>query len=87
MQFLKRLIILVIHLVCLSGSIYLRPADKKAKLIGGDDWNDIMRYVFEICTIIGVLSYIIVQQGGEIKNQGLLSFLKQQVRLICCIFF
>lgn len=39
--------------------------------------TDLVRYGAEICTIIGVLSYIIVQQGDEVKNQGFNAFLKQ----------
>lgn len=39
--------------------------------------TDAVRYCAEICTIMGVLSYIIVQQGDEVKNQGFNAFLKQ----------
>ncbi|XP_037932563.1 uncharacterized protein LOC119667344 [Teleopsis dalmanni] len=92
-QFLKRLLILFIHLVCLSVSVYLRPAhdgdedeadgtgeDTKEKIAGSDEEYDartIARYCAELCTIAGVLSYVIFQQGDEIKNQGLSAFLKQ----------
>nr|XP_018913838.1 PREDICTED: transient receptor potential cation channel subfamily V member 6 [Bemisia tabaci] len=76
-QFLKRLAILFLHLLMLSMAVYLRPVDREQPLIGGDDWSDIARYGFEVGTIMGVLSYLVVQQGGEIKNQGLGSFLKQ----------
>ncbi|XP_073979790.1 transient receptor potential cation channel subfamily V iav isoform X3 [Rhodnius prolixus] len=76
-QFLKRLVILMLHLIFLSGAVYLRPTDRNKPLLGGDDWQDYIRQGFEICTVIGVLSYVIVQQGGEIKNQGLISFLTQ----------
>lgn len=41
------------------------------------DGTDLVRYGAEICTILGVLSYIIVQQGDEVKNQGFNAFLKQ----------
>ncbi|KAK9499090.1 hypothetical protein O3M35_003602 [Rhynocoris fuscipes] len=77
-QFLKRLVILMLHLIFLSGAVYLRPTDRNKPLLGGDTWQDYTRQGFEICTVIGVLSYVIVQQGGEIKNQGFLSFIKQQ---------
>lgn len=79
-QFMKRLIILSIHLIMLSISIYLRPVDQDKPLIGeAEDWQDVARYCFEGGTIVGVLSYLIVQQGGEILNQGLVGFLKQTV--------
>uniref|UniRef100_A0A1I8MW96 Ion transport domain-containing protein n=1 Tax=Musca domestica TaxID=7370 RepID=A0A1I8MW96_MUSDO len=94
-QFLKRLLILVVHLLCLSTSVYLRPAhdgdddeeDETAQANAGLQTNDpeneeydiqtIVRYCAELCTIAGVLSFLIFQQGDEIKNQGLSAFLKQ----------
>ncbi|XP_017098766.2 uncharacterized protein iav [Drosophila bipectinata] len=101
-QFLKRLLILSTHLLCLSVSVYLRPAhdgegedddgsdgsDPAAAALqdveagednGGGDYNaqTVARYCAELATIAGVLSYVIFQQGDEIKNQGLSAFLKQ----------
>ncbi|KDR16309.1 hypothetical protein L798_10124, partial [Zootermopsis nevadensis] len=76
-RFLKRLAILFLHLFTLSMAIYLRPVDRNKPLLGGTDWNDLARYGFEIGTVIGVLCYVIVQQGEEIKNQGFWSFCKQ----------
>jgi len=64
----------------LSISIYLRPVDQDKPLLGeAEDWQDVARYCFEGGTVVGVLSYLIVQQGGEILNQGLVGFLKQTV--------
>ncbi|CAB3379374.1 Hypothetical predicted protein [Cloeon dipterum] len=76
-QFLKRLLILAFHLFTMSVAIYLRPADRHAPLLGGTEAADIARYGFEIVSILNCLSYVIFQQGHEIKNQGLFSFLKQ----------
>ncbi|XP_034490882.1 uncharacterized protein LOC117794351 [Drosophila innubila] len=112
-QFLKRLLILSTHLLCLTVSVYLRPAhdgddldeggdqadapataalkDGQRELNGngadgdgdgngdGGDYNaqTVARYCAELATIAGVLSYVIFQQGDEIKNQGLSAFLKQ----------
>lgn len=110
-QFLKRLLILSTHLLCLTVSVYLRPAHDgddldeggdqadapataalkagQSELNGngddgdgdGDDYNaqTVARYCAELATIAGVLSYVIFQQGDEIKNQGLSAFLKQLV--------
>ncbi|XP_049532157.1 uncharacterized protein LOC125949289 [Anopheles darlingi] len=112
-QFIKRLLILAIHLFCLSCSVYLRPvrvfddddgdgdggdgddgdgsssgsggadgADTgagSAELSGADAEIDLttwIRYGFEVATVMGVLSYVVLQQGDEIKNQGFFSFLK-----------
>lgn len=43
------------------------------------DVSTIIRYASECATLLGVLSYVIFQQGDEIKNQGLSAFLKQLV--------
>ncbi|XP_052899945.1 uncharacterized protein LOC128306464 [Anopheles moucheti] len=107
-QFIKRLLILAIHLFCLSCSVYLRPVrvfseeddddggdsvsagDLSTSLNDGTDSDDAadpdsgeeidfttwVRYGFEVATVMGVLSYVVLQQGDEIKNQGLFSFLK-----------
>jgi hypothetical protein len=41
--------------------------------------SQIIRYCSEFATILGVLSYVIFQQGDEMKNQGVCAFLKQLV--------
>nr|XP_015838709.1 PREDICTED: uncharacterized protein LOC658747 isoform X2 [Tribolium castaneum] len=79
-QFLKRLLILVVHLLFLSLAVYLRPDDPDESLLTwSDDVTLIARYVCEVGTILGVLSYLVLQQGDEIRNQGLTAFLKQQL--------
>ncbi|XP_044006234.1 uncharacterized protein LOC122851212 [Aphidius gifuensis] len=78
LQFLKRLIILVFHLTTLSLAVYLRPADIDADLmIWTNEFTNMARVIAEFSTVIGVLSYILIQLGGEVVNIGLLSFLKQ----------
>ncbi|KAL9703540.1 hypothetical protein quinque_007058 [Culex quinquefasciatus] len=114
-QFLKRLLILALHLFCLSCSIYLRPvhvfkddddADDTDGVTDSPDTTDDegidlttwFRYGFEVATVMGVLSYVVVQQGEEIKNQGFISFLKSlagapakaiflisNLMILCCI--
>lgn len=55
-------------------------ADDNGKSEDDDlDITNILRYCSEVCTLIGVLSFVVVQQGDEIKNQGLNAFLKQLV--------
>lgn len=97
-QFLKRLLILFVHLFCLSISVYLRSEsddedDDSADLFlanvksnstepnGDSDTNirNMIRYCSEVATLVCVLSYVIFQQGDEIKNQGLSAFAKQMV--------
>lgn len=70
----------MVHLLCLSLAVYLRPEDSDEPLLGWSDEPEVIaRYACEIGTLMGVLSYVVFQQGDEIKNQGLLTFLKQQV--------
>ena len=90
-QFLKRLLILILHLRCLSISVYLKTAhdgndndDNGEKdpnndaSIKDDEYNlrTIVSYLSELCTIIGVHSFLILPQGNEIKYHGLSVFLK-----------
>lgn len=44
--------------------------------------SSIIRYSSEVATLIGVLSYVIFQQGHEIKNQGFSAFMKQLVNVL-----
>jgi len=78
MFFIKRLVITIIHLVCISIAIYFRPDKDTTLLHGVTDGDittgDIIRYCFELSTILGCLAYLIVQQGEEIKNSGVTSF-------------
>jgi len=78
-QFLKRITIAFLHLISMSFAVYLRPGDRTKSLMTYTDAVDIIRLGFEICTIASCLSYVIFQQGEEIKNQGFISFLKQLV--------
>ncbi|XP_043278629.1 uncharacterized protein iav isoform X1 [Venturia canescens] len=78
LQFLKRLIILVFHLTSLSLAVYLRPANVEADMLAWpEELVDVGRTIAESVTVIGVLSYILIQLGGEVVNIGLISFLKQ----------
>ncbi len=79
-QFMKRMIIAFLHLFVMSIAVYLRPQDRKRSLLEIRDAQDIIRMVFEAFTVLGCLSFVIVQQGEEIKNQGLGSFLRQLVK-------
>ncbi|XP_076282451.1 transient receptor potential cation channel subfamily V iav [Lasioglossum baleicum] len=78
LQFLKRLIILVFHLVSLSLAVYLRPNNAGTIVLKWpEEITEAVRTISECVTIVGVLSYFLVQLGGEVINIGLLSFLKQ----------
>lgn len=82
LQFLKRLVILIFHLVSLSLAVYLRPGYANSRLMAWpEDPTDVARTIAEAITVLGVLSYILVQLGGEVVNIGPLSFLRQLVSL------
>lgn len=91
-QFLKRLLILFVHLFFLSCSVYTRPSrlklkgsedgsgdgsDEEQNVENGLDATTIIRYCCECATVAGVISFVVFQQGDELKNQGLTAFLKQ----------
>lgn len=44
-----------------------------------EEFIDVGRTIAEYVTVIGVLSYILLQLGGEVVNIGFISFLKQLV--------
>ncbi|XP_075985609.1 transient receptor potential cation channel subfamily V iav [Anticarsia gemmatalis] len=83
-KFLKRLLILMLHLLLLSLSVYLRHSSAEAD--AHPDWgleiNDArsgLRLASELGTIASTMCYIILQQGDEIKNQGLVAYFKQLI--------
>ncbi|XP_053618451.1 uncharacterized protein iav isoform X2 [Plodia interpunctella] len=83
-KFLKRLMILMLHLLLLSVAVYLRHSSAEAE--ANPDWGlevrDVrggVRLASELGTIVSTLCYIILQQGDEIKNQGLVAYLKQLI--------
>jgi transient receptor potential cation channel subfamily V protein 6 len=85
-QFLKRITIAFIHLIGMSIAVYLRPKDRTKPLMEFNDVQDIIRLTFELATVVGCLSYVIVQQGEEIKNQGLFSYVKQLVITVYIVY-
>lgn len=74
----------MLHLLLLSVSVYLRHSS--AETDEDPDWgleiSDVrsgVRLGCELGTIVSTLCYIILQQGDEIKNQGLIAYFKQLV--------
>lgn len=50
-------------------------------------YTDIFRYICECNTILGVLSFVLIQQGDELKNQGIKAFMKSLVNDLPKEFF
>lgn len=74
----------MLHLLLLSISVYLRhsSAEADANPNWGLEISDArtgIRLASELGTIASTLCYIILQQGDEIKNQGLVAYFKQLV--------
>ncbi|KAM3961447.1 LOW QUALITY PROTEIN: transient receptor potential cation channel subfamily V iav [Aphomia sociella] len=83
-KFLKRLMILMLHLLLLSVSVYLRHSSVEADAhpnwgLEVTDARSGVRLASELGTIVSTLCYIILQQGDEIKNQGLVAYFKQLI--------
>ncbi|XP_068625250.1 uncharacterized protein iav [Battus philenor] len=83
-KFLKRLMIFMLHLLLLSISVYLRHSSAEAD--ANPDWGlevtdarSGVRLASELGTILSTLCYIILQQGDEIKNQGVAAYFKQLI--------
>ena len=75
-MFMKRLGILILHLLTLSMAVYQRPMSDQSLLRGlkpGSESitaEDISRYCFEVATLLGCAAFIVIQLGGEIRNAG-----------------
>lgn len=84
LQFLKRLIILFIHLFLLSGAVYTRPGQDRPLMMDKEHMEavDYARFFFEISTCISCLVYLFIAQSSEIKNIGLRAFISQLVTLL-----
>ena len=79
-MFMKRLMILILHLLTLSMAVYQRPSTDFSLLRGlkpGTESitaEDISRYCFEIATLLGCVAFIVFQLVAEIKNAGFACF-------------
>ncbi|XP_037068831.1 transient receptor potential cation channel subfamily V member 6-like [Pollicipes pollicipes] len=74
-EFLRKLMIMMMHLLSISLAMYLRP--EYGQTLTGTTSKDIARYCFEATTLLGCMYYLVLQSGSEIKNQGLVPFIIQ----------
>ena len=84
MQFLKRLIILFLHLLSLSVAVYTRPNQDRPLMTDVDHLEpiDYVRFTFEILTCLSCVGYVVIAQSSEIRNLGIKGYLSQLVRII-----
>ncbi|XP_022241912.1 transient receptor potential cation channel subfamily V member 6-like [Limulus polyphemus] len=73
-EFLKRLVLMFLHLIALSIAVSLRSSSD-GNLLGPSDLRSICRYFAELVTCLGCIGFVVFQQGEEIMSQGLLGFL------------
>ena len=66
----------LLHLQLLS---WYRINHNELYLIRVYQSSDNFRYCFEIASLLGAIEFLIIQQGEEIKNSGMKSFLKNLV--------
>lgn len=80
-QFMKKLGIQFFYLFVLSMAVYLRPNSDQPLMSQFHelDGTAIARLCFELGTLLNCFSFIVFQQGNELKNQGLSGFVRQLV--------
>ena len=86
MIFYKKIFFQIIHLLCISFAVYSRPPFDQPLMRGIQadteiKEQDIVRYCFEIGTLLSVFAFMVFQLGEELKNAGLTSFWKNLVTL------
>jgi hypothetical protein len=81
-RLIQRMIVSCIHLLCLTIAVYTRAADANHLFVWPGDTsnpaNTWVRYIAEICVIIGCLANLF-QAGQEIYAQGILYYIKNLV--------
>uniref|UniRef100_A0A914YD45 Ion transport domain-containing protein n=1 Tax=Panagrolaimus superbus TaxID=310955 RepID=A0A914YD45_9BILA len=77
-----RLALLVIHLIFLSVIVFARPAQINRiyffdpAFTDKREWDDVLRMVFEVLSVISALYFVFYQQVDELRTQGFYGYLK-----------
>ncbi|KAI6224434.1 Inactive [Aphelenchoides fujianensis] len=72
----ERLGLLAFHLVCLCFVVYLRPTETKRLYMDEPEWDDYVRTVFEVLTILSCVWFVFGQQVGDLRTQGFVGYFK-----------
>ncbi|PIC32703.1 hypothetical protein B9Z55_012933 [Caenorhabditis nigoni] len=75
-KLIERLVLLIFQLITLSIVVYIRPTELPRLYMDDPQWDDWIRTICEILTILNCLFFIGVQQFGEIKTQGMRGYLR-----------
>ncbi|PIO65043.1 hypothetical protein TELCIR_13312, partial [Teladorsagia circumcincta] len=70
-KLIERLALLVIQLVTLSIVVYVRPTEVQRLYMTEPQWDDWVRSICEVLTIINCVFFVFFQQLGEIRTQGI----------------
>ncbi|KAI6229478.1 Inactive [Aphelenchoides besseyi] len=72
----ERLALLAFHLVCLCFVVYLRPTQPERLYLQEPHWDDYLRTVFEVLTILSCVWFVFGQQVGDLRTQGFYGYFK-----------
>ncbi|GMS95791.1 hypothetical protein PENTCL1PPCAC_17966, partial [Pristionchus entomophagus] len=75
-KLVERLALLILHLVCLSLVVYLRPTERERLYMRDPKFDDWIRTACEIITILNCLFFVFVQQLGELRTQGFFGYFR-----------
>lgn len=79
-----RLALLAVHLVCISLAVYTRPADLNDLYAYPPSFSSLstVRYLAEVGTTLSCCSFLVYQQGSEIRAQGIKGYFKNLVSFL-----
>ncbi|VDN57023.1 unnamed protein product [Dracunculus medinensis] len=73
----ERLGLLVIHLICLTFVVILRPTELERLTYSENlQWDDWVRLFFELMTIVNCVVFVFYQQSGELRTQGFYGYIR-----------
>ncbi|VDM59077.1 unnamed protein product [Angiostrongylus costaricensis] len=75
-KLIERLALLIVQLVTLSIVVYVRPTEVSRLYMQEPQWDDYIRTVCEVLTIINCVFFVFFQQFGEIRTQGLTGYFR-----------
>uniref|UniRef100_A0A7I4YJU2 Ion_trans domain-containing protein n=2 Tax=Haemonchus contortus TaxID=6289 RepID=A0A7I4YJU2_HAECO len=75
-KLIERLALLIIQLITLSIVVYVRPTEVKRLYMNEPEWDDWIRTICEILTILNCVFFVFFQQLGELRTQGLTGYFR-----------
>lgn len=75
-KLIERLALLIVQLITLSIVVYVRPTEIERLYMQKPQWDDYIRTVCEVLTILNCVFFVFFQQLGEIRTQGLTGYFR-----------